>query len=71
MITKTRTQEQNEWIEAQNQIDQMEMLTEALNQTCDFTGWSLAESINNHTAALEKNTAELKRANDLKEKELI
>ena len=64
MQSKTKTQLQNEWIEAQNQIDQMEMLTEALNQTCDFTGWSLTESMNNLAF-------ELKRANDLKEKELI
>ena len=67
MQSKTKTQLQNEWIEAQNQIDQMEALTEAINDLvnmkCDFTQWNILESINN--LAFEQ-----KRANDLKEQEL-
>jgi len=61
MTTKTRTQEQNEWIEQQNLIGLLETIVETFGQTSDFTGWTLGESIDNLAF-------ELKRSNDLKEK---
>ena len=68
MTNKKPTPEQLEWIQQQNLMDLLETLTETLTeafgQTSDFTGWTLGESIDNLAF-------EMKRSNDLKEKELI
>ena len=73
--TKEPTKEQwNEWIAAENAASVLPNLTSAIdelaegvnelnNLKCDFTNWNIAECLSN--IALE-----LKRSNDLKEKEL-